>query len=150
MSDFSELCPLFETGVFSEVVFPGPMGLSSVGTLKDLLHGTVYVSCTNGAFAFGRTVIVTEAFLARLATNTIETTVHLRHKTSATLANSGTIFASCTLPVTGSAHQIGFWKAFTSFTGKTFASSDILAMIAVSTGVDTGQLGGLIVRYKEK
>jgi hypothetical protein len=149
MSDFSELCPLFETGVFNEICFPGPMGISSVGTLKDLLHGTVYVSCANGAFSFGRTVIVTEAFLARLVTNTIETTIQLRHKTSATLALSGTIFASCTLPISGSAHQPGLYKAFTSFTGKTFASSDILAMMAVSTGVDTGQLGGLIVKYKE-
>jgi len=150
MSDFSELCPLFETGVFSEVCFVGPMNLSSVGTLKDLLHGTVYVSNANGAFTFGRTVIVTEAFLMRNIVNTIETTIHLRHKTSGTLALSGTIFASCTLPISISAHEAGFWKEFTSFTGKTFASSDVLAMIALSTGVDTGQLGGLIVRYKEK
>lgn len=151
MSDFSELCPLFNTGVFGEVVFPGPMSLSSVGTLKDLLHGTVFLSGDNGAFSFGRTVIVTEAFLARQATNTdAEIAIHLHHKTSATLANAGTIFASCTLPVSGSAHQLGFWKAFTTFTGKTFASSDVLAMIAVSGAQDTGLLAGLIVRYKEK
>lgn len=150
MSDFSELCPLFETGVFSEVCFPGPINLSSVGTLKDLLLGTAWVSNANGAFTFGRTVVVTDAYLARLATNTVETNIHLRHKTSATFALSGTIFATCTLPLSGSAHQPGFYKAFTSFTGKTFASSDVLAMVQLSSAIDSGQLGALIIRYKEK
>jgi len=124
MSDFGELCPLFNTGVFGEVTFPGPMALSGVLSTENLLAGTANQTRELfGYYSFGRTVIVTEAFIKRLLTNSTEVTLHLRHKLSGTQALVGTIFASCTLPLSGSAHQPGMWKAFTAFNGKTFTSS---------------------------
>jgi len=151
MSDFSEICPLFNTGVFNEVTFPGPMYLSGVLSLVDLLAGTGAQE-KPGYFTFGRTVIVTEAFIKReVATNTTETTLFLRHKTSGTQALTGTIFGSITLPLTGSAHELGYtWKPFVAFTGKTFTSTDVLALgIASALTVSSGAVA-LMVRYKEK
>ena len=83
MSDFGELCPLFNTGVFHEVVFPGPMNLCNLGTGIDLLYGSAAQTCGGeaSAFSFGRTVIVTEAFCQRDVTNaTTETHLLLFHK----------------------------------------------------------------------
>jgi uncharacterized membrane protein YjfL (UPF0719 family) len=109
------------------------------------------VSNANGAFTFGRTVIVTEAFIKRILTNkTTEATLQLRHKTSATLALSGTIFGSITLAVSGSAHQPPGWKPFVAFTAKTFISSDVLAMCQVSAANMKSGSVALMVRYKEK
>jgi len=150
MSDFSELCPLFNTGVFGEVTFPGPMYLSGVLSTENLLAGTAHASDALGFFSFGRTVVVTGAFIRRELVNTTEVTLHLRHKLSGTEALVGTIFASCTLPLSISAHQYGMWKAFTTFTGKTFASSDILAMSPGNAATVSSGAVALMVRYKEK
>jgi len=153
MSDFSEICPLFNTGVFNEVTFPGPMYLSGVLSLVDLLAGTANMDREAlSYFTFGRTVVVTEAFIKReVATNTTETTLFLRHKTSGTQALTGTIFGSITLPLTGSAHELGYtWKPFVAFTAKTFTSTDVLALgIASALTVSSGAVA-LMVRYKEK
>jgi hypothetical protein len=152
MSDFGELCPLFNTGVFSEVTFPGPIGLSSIGTLENLLVGTSDQARTAlGYFTFGRTVVVTEAFIQRLVTNTDGVaTLHLRHKSSGTQQVSGTIIAQLTLAATGSSHQPPGWRPFIPFTGKTFTSDEVLALCMLSCNtVDEGNIG-FMVRYKEK
>jgi hypothetical protein len=150
MSDFGELCPLFDTGVFSEVVFPSPIGISLVGTLKNLLLGTQQVSNDLGAFTFGRTVVVTEAFIRRQLTNVnTETTMYLKHQLCATIAATTTIFASCTLAVSGSQHQPPGYKPFAAFTGKTFESNDVLCLAVLSGADDSGNIG-LMVRYREK
>ncbi|GAG53237.1 unnamed protein product, partial [marine sediment metagenome] len=63
MSDFSELCPLFETGVFHEVTFPNidMTGITAVG--NGLIGSlTVGVATASGNWTFGRTVVVTGAF----------------------------------------------------------------------------------------
>jgi hypothetical protein len=151
MSDFSELCPLFNTGVFHEIIFPGPIELSSIGTLKDLLAGTAAGSAGySSGFSFGRTVIVTEAFIQRGSlTNDTETSLYLKHKTSGTQALGGTIIGTLTLPVSASAHQPPGWKAFPAFTGKTFSSNEVLALAVLSNANDSGYVG-LMVRYKDK
>jgi len=151
MSDFGELCPLFNTGMFHEIVFPGPIALTDVGTLQDLLAGTANQSggALASGFMFGRTVIVTEAFIQNYETTDVETSIYLKHKTSGTQACAGTIIGTCTLPVSGSAHGLGMWKPMVSFVGKTFTSNEVLALVKVSTNDDSGSIG-LMVRYKDK
>ena len=151
MSDFSELCPLFTTGVFNEVTFPGPIYLSAVLTQVNLLAGTV-AAAKEGYFTFGRTVVVTGAFLRRLvATNTTETSLILLHKTSGTAALTGTIFGSITLPLTGSAHFVGFtWAPFIISAEKTFTSDEVLSLqIDAALTVSSGAVE-LMVKYREK
>ena len=150
MSDFSEICPLFETGVFNEVTFPGPMYLSAVLTGVNLLAGTG-AQAKAGYFTFGRTVVVTEAFIKRDSINTTETTLQLFHKTSGTAALAGTVFGSITLPLSASAHELIYtWKPFVAFSPKTFTSTDVLSLqIAAALTVSSGSVT-LMVRYKEK
>jgi len=148
MSDFGELCPLFNTGVFGEVTFP-VMTLSAKDITVDLLAGSTD-QARPGYFTFGRTVIVTEAFLKRELINTTETTLWLKHKTSGTQALTGTVFGSITVPLSMSAHQHGFWKGFKAFTGKTFTSDEVLCFaVASDLTVSSGKVA-LMVRYKEK
>jgi hypothetical protein len=159
MADFGELCPLFTTGIFHEVVFPPPMHLTSLGTGINLLFGSANASNggnNSSAFTFGRTVVITEAFIIRELTNkTTETDVWLFHKMSATLANnvaSATCISTCTLPVSGSSFQPPGLKPFVAFHGKTFMSNDVLALVMASVNtanMETGSIG-LMVRYKDK
>jgi hypothetical protein len=148
MSDFGELCPLFNTGVFGEVTFP-IMTLSAKDVTADLLAGSTD-QARPGYFTFGRTVIVTEAFLKRELINTTETTLWLRHKLSGTQGIIGTVFGSITIPLSMSAHQHGFWKKFVPFVGRTFTSDEVLALgVASDLTVSSGKVA-LMVRYKEK
>ena len=56
MSDFSSLCPLFNTGVYSEVTFPNIV-VKSISTTTAIGPG----------IPFGRSVIVTSAYVRRQA-----------------------------------------------------------------------------------
>jgi len=150
MADFGELCPLFNTGMFHEITFPGPIDLTDIGTGVNLLAGSVSQSGGgNSGFSFGRTVIVTEAFIQLLDTCDAETVIHLRHKLSGTMGIAGTIIGTITLETTGSAHAVPMWKPMVSFVGKTFTSNEVLALVKVSANDDAGQIG-LMVRYKDK
>ncbi len=151
MSDFGELCPLFTTGVFNEVTFPGPMYLSAVLTQVNLLAGTG-AQAKAGYFTFGRTVVVTEAYIRRLsATNTTEVELQLFHKTSGTAALTGTVFGTVTLPLSASQYELGYsWQPFVIAADKTFTSDEVLSLqIGAALTVSSGCVE-LMVRYKEK
>lgn len=151
MADFSELCPLFKTGVFHEVTFPGPMSLSAVLTQRNLLAGTG-AAAKEGYFTFGRTVVVTNAWIRKeVATNATTTELCLVHKTSGTAALSGTAFATIALASNdGSQFEVGYsWQPFTAFIGKTFTSSEVLSLqIVPAFTVSSGKVA-LMVRYRE-
>jgi hypothetical protein len=153
MSDFSELCPLFNTGVFNEVTFPGPMPYTAVLTGINLLAGTS-AATKDGYFTFGRTVVVTKAWI-RKTTGAPGTVLglNLLHKTSGTAALTGTIFGSITISVSAGDYEVGYgWQPFTDFSEKTFTSDEVLSLqIAAGLTVDGGGGGvELMVRYREK
>lgn len=147
MSDFSELCPLFNTGVFNEITFPY-MAMSTVSKSANLLAGTNEALTYSGNFNFGRTVIITEAWVQQYTANvSIEADLLLLHRL--TEMSTGTIFASCTIPISVSQAELWYsWKPFIAFTGKTFTSSDILAL-QVASQISSGAIA-LMIRYKEK
>ena len=145
MSDFSELCPIFQTGVLKEVMFPY-IPLSGVTACGNAFLGTLTFSKA-GYFTFGRTVIVTGA-LARRVGATLEAalTLQILHHTSETAA--GTVFATLQMSVTGSAMDALTWVNM-NCTAKTFTSSDILGMAPVAGAAISQGVWDIMLRYKE-
>ena len=148
MSDFSELCPLFETGVFNEVCFP-KVGMSGITASGNALYGSLFPSTTmEGNFSFGRTVVVTEAFVRRNSLNEASNFLYLKHFTSQLAA--GTIFGTVTITPTVSIQDFYAWKAWGNVTDKTFTSDEILG-ISPATGTATSAGAyDFIIRYRDK
>jgi len=149
MSDFSELCPLFNTGVFREIMFP-KVYLTDIGTTSadNALVGSAGQAASAGVFTFGRTVVITDAwFRKKVAVGAAETLTINHH--SSRLAN-GTAFATMKISttVTGQAAIHGYMKM--NCVSKTFSSSDILGVNYGTITENNGGVFDILVRYKEK
>lgn len=147
MSDFSELCPLFNTGVFNEVTF-NDIPMSAVSICANALSGTIRAA-HQGYFTFGRTVVVTGAFVRRLVANSVEAALLLQRRASGEAV--GTTFGSLTIPVSVSSHEIPYtWAPFTLSVEKTFTSSDVLGFTLATAIAGSAGVYDLMVRYREK
>jgi len=101
-----------------------------------------------GYFTFGRTVVITAAFIRRYSINEASICLYLKHYTS--VAAAGTIFGTCTVTPTLSILDHYAYFPFPNVTSTTFTSTDILG-ISPSLGTNTSAGGyDLIVRYREK
>jgi hypothetical protein len=146
MSDFSELCPLFETGVFKEVTFPY-VSLTDIEVGVNALMGTITASHGGAYFTFGRTVVVTGGFVKRVDTSEA-IVLNMQHFTSV-LADA-TAFGTLSMTTTAIGVDPRYWAPLPTFTGKTFTSDEVLGFgVATGTAVSAG-IYDLIVRYKEK
>lgn len=151
MSDFGELCPLFSTGVFKEVLFPQLEMTTLTGTASvygNALAGTLTFT-KEGYFTFGRTVVVTGAFVRRIVTSDsggIQKLV-LLHAASgmASLVVIGTVGIS----VTADGINAMTWIPMT-VTEKTFTSSEVLGFCMMTGTILSAGTYDLMVRYKEK
>ena len=137
MSDFSDLCPLFNTGVYGEMTLPTTT-VASISTTTGIGPG----------IPFSRSVIVTHAYVRRTADISATCTYTLKLALAASWAATKTVFASCKISATATAYPVGRYKAMT-VTAKTFGATDVLHIVnskneANMTTVD------IIVRYKEK
>ena len=140
MSDFSDLCPLFNTGVYSEITFP----LITVAAIST-------TTTIGPAVPFSRSVIVTHAYVKRTAdiSSTVTYTVKLAKMAAWRVkVASGTVFASCKISSTATAYPITRYKAMT-VTAKTFGASDLLVVVNSKKETNMTTLD-IIVRYKEK
>lgn len=148
MADFSELCPLFNTGVYSEVMFPH-IGMSGITASGNALVGSLASSITMpGAFVFGRTVVITDAFVRRYSMNEASMVLYLTHLTSQTA--TPTIFGTMTIATAVSQWDNYCWVPFAHVTSTTFTATDILG-IAPSLGTATSAGGyDFIIRYRDK
>ena len=151
MADFGELCPLFYTGVYSEVCFPKIPMTGHAGTTNALL-GTLSITTSAekaGAFTFGRTVVVTGAYVRHQGIAVKgEEALQLKH--CATLRASGTIFASVTINVTQSFQDIYTYIPFTMTGDKTFTSDEVLCFTDATVTALSSGVYDLIVRFREK
>ena len=148
MSDFSELCPLFNTGVFSEITFPN-IDMDDITLSGNAFYGSLWPSVTMGGFfTFGRTVVVTGVFARRYSNaNSVFISLWLRHHSAE--GTVGTVFG--TVSITTDLGVLDYYAWMPGVvTAKTFTSSEILG-IAPSLGAaaSMGQYD-IIVRYKEK
>ena len=139
MSDFSSLCPLFNTGVYSEI------------TLPYIFIGTR--STTNkfeGGFPFGRSVIVTAAYVKKHTTPVSTTSaITLKLAKAATWAATRTVFASKLLSKTVTTQAVGRYLTMT-VTAKTFGATSVLHVVSGSKEATCSVHASILVRYKEK
>ena len=137
MSDFSSLCPLFNTGMYSELTLPA-VSVNNVSTTTKFL----------GGIPFSRSVIVTHAYIAKMTTFlTTCTALKIALCRAATWAATRTVFATVILSGTSTTQATGKYLPFT-VTAKTFSATQVLHLKALKK--DVGRNVSVIVRYKEK
>ena len=139
MSDFSELCPLFNTGVYSELTMPYiNMAWSATGK-------------ADGGYKFGRSVIVTAAFIKKHTTFSATATATIAYLCrQASIDATKTTFATIALSATNTSATAvpRRWKAMT-VTAKTFSATQVL--VVRTNKKRTGMKHcSFIVRFKEK
>jgi hypothetical protein len=145
MSDFGELCPLFETGVFKEVLFPN-VGMTDIDASVNALMGTIVASHSGRFFTFGRTVVVTGGFLRRNETSEA-IILNLLHFASV-LADPVAI-ATLSMTTTGDGVDTHLWQPMAA-AAKTFTSDEVLGFSCrTGTSISAG-VYDVMVRYKEK
>ena len=148
MSDFSQLCPLFNTGVYSELTIPGPIKMSGVSTTMNALAGAVVRATNPASIKFQRTVIVTKVYLRPdTAPGTKPVVVAKRHAATGTAV--GTVFASLAVTTTSTKFGPNRFRAMTT-TAKTFLAADVLGFTVKTAKCTSGGKYSFIVRYKEK
>lgn len=146
MSDFSELCPLFNIGVFGEVVFP-KVTLTHIPASGNALIGTVMSLSHKGWFTFGRTVIVTDAYVRpRIGVTAIQSVWLGRCGSEQAVP---TIFGTRDIQI-GGTHELYTYIPITIATPATFTSTDVLCLTVGTVTEDGAGTYDLIVRYKEK
>ena len=138
MSDFSSLCPLFNTGMYSELTLP----YCNAG-------GVSATEVVDAGYPFGRSVIVTAAYLKKhtaFGATATGAKLYLCRQTSASAA--ATVFASIVLSATDTVVVPKQWAAFT-VTAKTFGATKVLALRTNKSRTGMKHVS-VIVRYKEK
>jgi len=153
MSDFSELCPLFSTGVYKEL-YLGSLTTSiyNVGTY-NFLSSAGDPAAEPTSLNLGRTVVVTQVWVKRGATATAYTAtlcLLVGRRTgsgTATISDFGTICFSMSTAV--SQYRSRHWTPIdpTSFTLHT---ADFLNISCASDETDSGEGIEIIVQYREK
>lgn len=143
MSDFSTLCPLFNTGMYSEMsIYPGTLTMTSLpASTTTKLAG----------IPFSRSVIVTHAYLAKITTpasTTANATVKLYR--AASWAATATVFASCKVSKSVTTQAINKYIAFTIASAKTFSATQYLIMRSTVGTARAKTVRNIVVRYKEK
>ena len=154
MSDFSELCPLFTTGVYNEL-YLGTMTVSqlSLGT-NNFLSSAGDPATAPTSLGFGRSVVVTEVWAKRHGTCTAYTAtlcILIGRRTgsgTATISPFGTLTLSVSSAVAGYVPQLR-WIPIgpTSFTLHT---ADFLHIGVLSDEQDSAEQIEFIVQYREK
>lgn len=149
MSDFGQLCPLFESGVFNEVLFPD-IHMTDVSICANALVGTKEgMVSAMGEWTFGRTVIVTEAWVKKVSVVASTEQYDLMHHSSQLAV--GTVIGTVQLSTTITGQPVGKgYIPFTIPTAFTFASSDVLGLIPSASEASVPGYIDLLVRYKEK
>lgn len=137
MSDFSDLCPLFNTGVYSEITLPY-INLASRSSTQEF----------EGGLPFGRSVIVTAAYVKKHTDISTTASLTIKLAKAASWAATRTVFASLVLSGTTTTQALGKYLAMT-VTAKTFGATDVLNLQSSAAEANAKHVS-IIVRYKEK
>ena len=147
MSDFSSLCPLFNTGVYNEMTIPY-VHFTGVSITANAIAGVKTRAANPGSLKFQRTVVVTKIFCAKNGTPgtaAVYTAVRLASTGTAAM----TAFASITVSTTSTVYCVNKYKAMTQASNQTFLAADVLGFTLKTAKTDPG-IASFIVRYKEK
>lgn len=139
MSDFSDLCPLFNTGVYGELTIPY-FSVTAKSTTTTI----------EGFPKFDRSVIVTGAYIRKKTTPASTTAaIVLKLGKAASWAATRTVFASYKLSKTTTTQVLGKYLAMTQASAKTFSATDVLH-VSVGSNETIGENVGFLIRFKEK
>jgi len=159
MSDFGELCPIFNTGVYNELylgTFTTSIYYNSITAVTA--SGNNFLSCPGlaaanpSSFRFGRTIVVTNWWGRKKVANNNSVSVVLilgRRTASGTAAASA--FGSLTLCVgiTAFPDIVNAWQQGQMTVSMTLNTADCLN-IANNVGEDDGPTVDIIIQYREK
>jgi len=153
MSDFSELCPLFETGVYKEL-YLGTMTVSLWGSSTfNWLSSNGDAATAPSSLRFGRTIVVTEAFVKRFgnATGLTVTVCILFGRRTSSGTAAATIFGTATYSMSVSAipNLHAHWQAI-GLTSFTLATADVLNISSPDADIDAGMVAEIMIQYREK
>lgn len=150
MSDFSELCPVFNTGVFREMLFPN-IKMTNVSTTANALTGTDDCQASSlGNWLFSRTIIITEAWVKKISSAGAAETMTLQHKTSARAAGTNFATLNITVTITGQSPTHGIYAMNMIANGPaTFTSAAVLALNYGTATAASGGVFDLYIRYKD-
>jgi hypothetical protein len=147
MSDFSELCPLFSTGVYKELCIHN-IGVTGLSTTNNALVGALAKATYPGSLKFQRSVVVTKCYhRADAAPATAVILLLKRHLATGTAA--GTAFASISCSITSAVYTKNRYNAMTQAANKNFNAADVLG-IAIKATCATGGKHSFIIRFKER
>ena len=138
MSDFSDLCPLFNTGVYGEVTLPY-MEIASISSTDEA-----------GGYLFGRSVVVTDAYVIKhtTLTSTTDSFKMILVKSPTWASATRTIFASFQVSKTLATQAVDMPAAMT-VTDTTFGATDVV--MVTCDGLDSAAKStSMIIRFKEK
>jgi len=159
MSDFGELCPIFNTGVYNELylgTFTTSIYYNSITAITA--SGNNFLGCPGCAatvpssLRFGRTIVVTNWWGRKKVANNNSVSVILilgRRTGSGTAAAS--VFGSLTFEcgTTTFPDIVNAWRQGQMTLSMTLNTADCLN-IANSVGEDDGPTVDIIVQYREK
>lgn len=150
MSDFSELCPLFETGVYNEL-YLGDMTLSIYTAPSfNFLSSCGDPGTAPSSLRFGRTIVVTEVWMKRKsdATPLSQTICVYIGRRTGSGTTAATVFGTICMSMSMSTFPKikHAWQAIgpTSFTLNTADVLDIAAVVPDALECE------FIVQYREK
>ena len=155
MSDFSELCPIFNTGVSNELylgTFTTSVYYHSTTLTLNFLSNASVPPDVPSSFRFGRTILVTGWWTRKKIANNNSATVHItigRRTGSGTAAAS--IFGTATFSVgiTAFPDIVNAWRAGYMTTSMTLHTADCLN-ISNSVGEDDCPTLDVAIQYREK
>jgi len=149
MSDFSSLCPLFNTGVYNEMTIPY-ITFSGCSTTMNALGGIKTRKASPASVKFQRSVVVTKIFHAKVVTpGTAAIYCAMRMVTSATAAMTAFASLKTSATATVSAYLVNRYRAMTQAANQTFLAADALGF-SLKTKKTNGGIASFIVRYKER
>ena len=149
MSDFSEMCPLFSTGVYNELHIGRISTTLYTAATMNFLNGPCDIDTAPTSFSLGRTVVVTNMWVRRIAGVAAATLSILIGRQSDTGTAPATIFGTLTLnsAVTAFPDIRYHWNPVTTITSFTVNSDDYLFVGCGGEGEGTVDV---IVQYREK
>lgn len=150
MSDFSELCPLFSTGVYNELYLGEFSGSAYASPTQNFMSSAGDPATAPSSFRFGRTIVVTELYARKRITPTTATCcLVLGRRTgsgTATISPFGTLCMST--GITAFPQIVRAWRAMGP-TAMTLNTADVLSITNTLAGDDGGSFD-IIIQYREK
>jgi len=149
MSDFGQLCPLFNTGVYNELYLGRISTTLYVTSSMNFLNGPGDLDTAAMSFNLGRTVVVTNFWVRRKVTTVDDTIQFYVGRQSDTGTAIASLFGTLELlsNITAYPDLNGHWQPADTIASFTLNTADYLFFGCTGDGESTLDL---MVQYREK